>query len=176
MRGDGVRVLIVGAGITGVAAARTLRGWGAAVERAAAPMTEGTGIYLPGNAARALTGLGLGRQVAEFAVHIERQRVADHRGRRLFDVETADIWNGVSPCLALHRAQLHQVLLAGVPDVLAFVAVQQGVFGLYLGCSFAPNHKGMPLLSRDDELDYLRRQVLTSRNIRAPSSTSSSVG
>jgi hypothetical protein len=38
--------------------------------------------------------------VAEFAVHIERQRVADHRGRRLFDVETADIWNGVGPCLA----------------------------------------------------------------------------
>ncbi len=50
-------------------------------------------------------------------MHIERQRVADHLGRRLFDVETADIWNGVGPCLALHRAQLHQVLLAGVPDV-----------------------------------------------------------
>jgi 2-polyprenyl-6-methoxyphenol hydroxylase-like FAD-dependent oxidoreductase len=120
MRGDGVRVLIVGAGIAGVAAARMLRGWGAAVEiveRAAAPMTEGTGIYLPGNAVRALTGLGLGRQVAEFAVRIERQRVADHRGRRLFDVETADMWNGVGPCLALHRAKPHQVLLAGVSDV-----------------------------------------------------------
>jgi fatty acid desaturase len=49
---------------------------------------------------------------------------------------------------------------------VAFIAVQQGLFGLYLGCAFAPNHKGMPLLGRDDELDFLRRQVLTSRNVR----------
>ena len=44
--------------------------------------------------------------------------------------------------------------------------VQQGLFGLYLGCSFAPNHKGMPTLTEADELDFLRRQVLTSRNVR----------
>ena len=44
--------------------------------------------------------------------------------------------------------------------------MQQGLFGLYLGCSFAPNHKGMPILARDDDTDFLRRQVLTSRNIR----------
>jgi fatty acid desaturase len=51
-------------------------------------------------------------------------------------------------------------------QALAFVAIQQGIFGLYMGCSFAPNHKGMPILSREDEVDFLRRQVLTSRNIR----------
>jgi fatty acid desaturase len=47
-----------------------------------------------------------------------------------------------------------------------FVLVQQGLFGLYLGCSFAPNHKGMPTLTEADELDFLRTQVLTSRNVR----------
>jgi fatty acid desaturase len=51
-------------------------------------------------------------------------------------------------------------------QAVAFVIVQQGLFGLYLGCAFAPNHKGMPTLTRDDELDFLRRQVLTSRNVR----------
>ena len=120
MRGDGVRILIVGAGIAGLAAARTLRGWGGAVEiveRAPAPTTEGTGIYLPGNAVRALDSLGLAAQVAERAVRIERQRVADHRGRLLFDIETADLWNGVGPCQALHRATLHQALVAGAGDV-----------------------------------------------------------
>jgi fatty acid desaturase len=35
-----------------------------------------------------------------------------------------------------------------------------------MGCTFAPNHKGMPILREDDKVDYLRRQVLTSRNIR----------
>src|SRR5512133_1508053 len=49
---------------------------------------------------------------------------------------------------------------------IVFIAVQQGLFGLYLGCSFAPNHKGMAVLAADDHSDFLRRQVLTSRNVR----------
>ncbi|UFU03722.1 acyl-CoA desaturase [Ruania suaedae] len=48
---------------------------------------------------------------------------------------------------------------------LAFLAVQVMVFGVYMGASFAPNHKGMPLLAERDTIDFLRRQVLTSRNI-----------
>ena len=51
-------------------------------------------------------------------------------------------------------------------QAVAFIAVQQGLFGVYLGCSFAPAHKGMPILGPGDQLDFLRRQVLTSRNIR----------
>jgi fatty acid desaturase len=46
-----------------------------------------------------------------------------------------------------------------------FILVHQGLVGLYLGVSFAPNHKGMPMLTADDNSDFLRRQVLTSRNI-----------
>ncbi len=46
-----------------------------------------------------------------------------------------------------------------------FIVVQQGLLGLYLGVSFAPNHKGMPILAADDASDFLRRQVLTSRNV-----------
>jgi fatty acid desaturase len=49
---------------------------------------------------------------------------------------------------------------------VVFILVQQGVFGVYLGAAFAPNHKGMPILSPDDRSDFLRRQVLTSRNVR----------
>jgi fatty acid desaturase len=57
------------------------------------------------------------------------------------------------------------VLVLSPLQAVAFLVVQQGLFGLYLGCAFAPNHKGMPTLTRDDELDFLRRQVLTSRNV-----------
>jgi fatty acid desaturase len=61
---------------------------------------------------------------------------------------------------------LGAVLLVLSPGkALAFVVVHQALFGVYLGCTFAPNHKGMPTLTADDELDYLRRQVLTSRNV-----------
>jgi fatty acid desaturase len=48
---------------------------------------------------------------------------------------------------------------------LVFIAVQQGVFSLYLGCSFAPNHKGMPILEQEIQISFFRRQVVTSRNI-----------
>jgi fatty acid desaturase len=49
-------------------------------------------------------------------------------------------------------------------QALAFFAVHQGLFGVYLGCTFAPNHKGMP--APDGPLDFLRKQVLTARNVR----------
>ncbi|XYX72330.1 acyl-CoA desaturase [Clavibacter nebraskensis] len=49
----------------------------------------------------------------------------------------------------------------------AFVGVQLAVFGVYMGASFAPNHKGMPVLLKDSKVDFLRRQVLTSRNIKS---------
>jgi fatty acid desaturase len=46
------------------------------------------------------------------------------------------------------------------------MAVHLGLFGVYLGCTFAPNHKCMPIYADDDERpDFLRRQVLTSRNV-----------
>jgi fatty acid desaturase len=51
-------------------------------------------------------------------------------------------------------------------QAVCFLLIQQGLFGLYMGCSFAPNHKGMPILAKNDTTDYLRRQALTSRNIR----------
>jgi fatty acid desaturase len=68
----------------------------------------------------------------------------------------------------VHVAAHTAALLLVLPPLQAvvFVLVQQGLFGLYLGCSFAPNHKGMPTLTDEQELDFLRRQVLTSRNVR----------
>ncbi|WP_344300539.1 acyl-CoA desaturase [Sinomonas flava] len=48
----------------------------------------------------------------------------------------------------------------------AFIGVQQGVFGLYMGATFAPNHKGMRVFQASSKADFLTRQVLASRNIR----------
>ena len=48
---------------------------------------------------------------------------------------------------------------------LLFVVVHQACFGIYMGSIFAPNHKGMPILPADQKLDFLRVQVLTSRNV-----------
>jgi len=50
-------------------------------------------------------------------------------------------------------------------QAVLFVAVHRGLFGLFMVSVFAPNHKAMPLLEQDSETDFLRRQVLTSRNV-----------
>lgn len=47
----------------------------------------------------------------------------------------------------------------------AFLGIQLAVFGLYMGASFAPNHIGMPIVPRDVKLDFLSKQVRTSRNV-----------
>ncbi len=52
-----------------------------------------------------------------------------------------------------------------------FIALSQALFGFYLGASFLTNHVGMPILGGDDELGFLRRQVLTSRNLSGRSVT-----
>ena len=47
-----------------------------------------------------------------------------------------------------------------------FILVHQCLWGVYMGCSFAPGHKGMPTVATGRAVDFLRRQVLTSRNVR----------
>jgi fatty acid desaturase len=68
--------------------------------------------------------------------------------------------------LAAHALLYVSALLVVVSPLqaLAFFTVHQGLFGIYLGCTFAPNHKGMP--APTGRPDFLRKQVLTSRNVR----------
>jgi fatty acid desaturase len=59
-------------------------------------------------------------------------------------------------------------------QALAFFVVHQALFGVYLGMTFAPNHKGMP--HPDGTEDYLRKQVLTSRNVHGGRLTDVALG
>jgi len=52
-------------------------------------------------------------------------------------------------------------------QAVIFMLIHQGLFGVFLGSAFAPNHKGMPILEKGSKVDFLRRQVLTSRNVHS---------
>ena len=58
----------------------------------------------------------------------------------------------------------------------AFFVVQYAVFGLCLGGSFAPSHKGMPIVASTATIDFLRRQVLMSRNVRGGIAVDAAMG
>ncbi|MEV0129169.1 acyl-CoA desaturase [Dactylosporangium sp. NPDC050688] len=70
--------------------------------------------------------------------------------------------------LGLHAALYLSVVFLVLSPLqgVVFIVVHQGLFGVYLGSAFAPNHKGMPILPAGSTLDFFHRQVLTSRNVR----------
>ena len=72
--------------------------------------------------------------------------------------------------LVLHLGGYLVLLLTSMSlaQALVFVLVHQMLFGLHLGMAFAPNHKGMDMPDGNHGKDWghVRRQVLTSRNVR----------
>lgn len=110
-------ILIIGAGIAGLALARAFERRGIAfdiIDRAPSPQTGGAGMFLPGNAMVALRGLGLGEQVADIAWHNRRQTILDAGGGLLHDMDVEHFWADAGPCLSLTRAALTGILRSGV--------------------------------------------------------------
>lgn len=123
MRGER-RVVIVGAGIGGLAAAVGLRmaGWRVSVlERAAAPTEIGAGISLLPNAQRALVALGLRTELAAVSHTPVRGSLRSSTGRVLSTFDTTSPITEATT--VLHRAQLHDMLRAALPaDAVRYAA------------------------------------------------------
>ena len=144
-----------------------------------APNTEdkdpdiGTGVlaFTPASAAPHRRGW-----VAHGAAGLGVLPTADPGGAEPPHRQRADLAGAEDRTAPPHRAHLISVRLGGYVAALfvllppgkaaAFVGVQLAVFGVLLGASFAPNHKGMPLVPANMKVDFLRRQVLMSRNVR----------
>ncbi|HEY4026005.1 MAG TPA: acyl-CoA desaturase [Candidatus Dormibacteraeota bacterium] len=88
--------------------------------------------------------------------------------RYLFEQRSRHRWTEVALLAA------HVVLYVGLSvyflgpwSALLVIVIHQCAGGFYLALVFAPNHKGMLQVDDTGDLDFLRRQVLTSRNVRA---------
>jgi fatty acid desaturase len=76
-------------------------------------------------------------------------------------------WPELAFLVVRHTAYVVFLFVVLPPGLAAaFLAVQVAVFGFVLGGAFAPNHIGMPTVANTAEIDFLRRQVLMSRNVR----------
>jgi salicylate hydroxylase len=118
-----LRVVVIGAGIGGLAAAAALRRAGAQVEvyeRSRALARVGAGLQLAPNATRALRGMGLLPQVLAIASRPESWcSFSGYDGSltmRLPLGDDVEERHG-APYLHVHRSDLHKVLLGAVGDV-----------------------------------------------------------
>jgi 2-polyprenyl-6-methoxyphenol hydroxylase-like FAD-dependent oxidoreductase len=114
------RVLVVGGGLAGLSVGIALARAGShveIVEKNDQWSDVGAGMYLPGNAHRALEGLGIGPDVRDRSFGVKHQVFRDHRGHDLAEVDLEEVWGGVGPCLALTRSELHGALREAAHDI-----------------------------------------------------------
>ena len=119
---DPMRVIIVGAGIGGLAAAVALHKTGVealVIERTPSIREVGAGLSLWSNAVNALRELGLDAKVIAAGSLIERSLVQTPKGRVISRTELGDVIRMAgSPCICIHRAVLQKILLDALPPHL----------------------------------------------------------
>ncbi len=95
-----------------------------------------------------------------FSLHVSSMKALLRKGLRYRVLE-------ITLLLVHFAAYLTAVFLVLSPLTgVVFILVHQGLWGLYMGCSFAPGHKGMPIMPAGEKVDFLRKQTMTTRNIR----------
>jgi fatty acid desaturase len=95
-----------------------------------------------------------------WSMHVAGARFLINRSSRLRRAEVVTL---------LVHALLYVGLLSwllGPWSALLVILLHKAAGGFYLATVFAPNHKGMLEVDEDSDLDFLRSQVLTSRNVR----------
>jgi 2-polyprenyl-6-methoxyphenol hydroxylase-like FAD-dependent oxidoreductase len=170
-----MKVLIVGGGIGGLAAAIALRKVGVEVavfERAPAFGAVGAGITLWTNAIRALEKMGAGEAVCRAAAPVERGEVRTWRGKLISELAIGEISRSMgAPTVAIHRADLHSALLSLLPSEVIRpasegVGFSQSADGVVVRFKDGREEKGDLLVAADGIRSALRAQILGDAPLR----------
>lgn len=163
------RILVAGAGIGGLTAARALLCAGFrvhVVERAESLSPVGAGITVQINAMLALRGLELDGAVAAAGNSVLRGVIADTRGRELAAMEMTRLQADFgAPMVAIHRARLQEVLLGSLgADVVetgaAAASFEQDADGVTLRLQDGRTLRGAALVGADGLRSAVRAQLL----------------
>ncbi|MFC4012811.1 FAD-dependent monooxygenase [Nonomuraea purpurea] len=120
-----MKIVVVGAGLGGVAAAVGLHRLGHEVtllERGAELREAGTGIVIMPNGLRALETLGLAEDVRGHVLHATHAGLRDWRGRPLLVADLVQAQREIGSPAMIDRAELHRALRAPLPPDLVRTA------------------------------------------------------
>jgi 2-polyprenyl-6-methoxyphenol hydroxylase-like FAD-dependent oxidoreductase len=163
------RVLVVGGGIGGLAAAVALRRVGlraSVFERAAEIHEVGAGLTIWSNAVKALRQLGLAETVVARGTILERNKTITPQGKVLMEEDIGKLSREAgAPSVVVHRAELQRTLLEALPAEEvhtdhACVGVEQTADGAIARFANGREERGDLLIGADGIRSVVREHVL----------------
>jgi 2-polyprenyl-6-methoxyphenol hydroxylase-like FAD-dependent oxidoreductase len=169
------RVLIIGAGLAGLALARALHREGIPYvlhERREQAADAGLAINLPGNAITAFRRLGLGDALAAAGHPVPRREYRNQRGRLLFQVDEREFWGDDAHPRCVRRADLYRLLREGLPEGSVHegsgvTAVRQDEDGAEIDLADGTTVRGSLVVGADGVRSTVRRAAFGDDGVRA---------